>query len=171
MYLVWQIHTVFITKRKFLSEAGQLETVGNGFQDLNNKLLEKALIDYLENILQQQVPFSPPFFLHCIFTRDERERARERALYCDVVQEEPVTSLFRERERSSSRKRGYGPERLNFDNKELAKLFLEELQDGSSYNLGDLDDEAYMDARQMLYDRYRGDRGNRIYELVIDMNS
>ena len=170
MYLVWQIHTVFITKRKFLSEAGQLETVGNGFQDLNNKLLEKALIDYLENILQQQVPFPLPF--SCIvFSQETRERERERALYCDVVQEEPVTSLFRERERSSSRKRGYGPERLNFDNKELAKLFLEELQDGSSYNLGDLDDEAYMDARQMLYDRYRGDRGNRIYELVIDMNS
>ena len=78
--------------------------------------------------------------------------------------------MFRERERSSSHKRGYGADRLNFDNKELAKLFLEELQDGSSYNLGDLDDEAYMDARQMLYDRYKGDRGNRIYELVINMN-
>lgn len=36
-----------------LSETGQLETVGNGFQDLNNKLLERALIDYLESIPQE----------------------------------------------------------------------------------------------------------------------
>lgn len=86
------------------------------------------------------------------------------------IQEQPVTSLFRERERGSNRKRGYGPERSNIDNKELAKLFLEELQDGSPYNLGDTDDEGYMDSRQMLYDRYRGDRGNKIYELAIDMN-
>nr|XP_033189571.1 stress response protein NST1 [Bombus vancouverensis nearcticus] len=114
------------------NETGQLETVGNGFQDLNNKLLERALIDYLENVPQQQ--------------------------------EQPVTSLFRERERGSNRKRGYGSERSNIDNKELAKLFLEELQDGSPYNLGDADDEGYMDSRQMLYDRYRGDRGNKIYE-------
>lgn len=85
------------------------------------------------------------------------------------VQEEQVPSLFRERERSSSRKRDFNPDRLNVDNKELTKLLLEELQDGSSpYNLGDLDDEGYVDVRQMLYDRYRGDRGNKIlYELAI----
>lgn len=46
-------------------------------------------------------------------------------------------------------------------------MLLEELQDGSPYNLADLDDEGYVDVRQMLYDRYRGDRGNKIYELVI----
>ncbi|KOC62281.1 hypothetical protein WH47_04039 [Habropoda laboriosa] len=112
------------------NENGQLETVGNGFQDLNNKLLERALINYLQNIPQQ---------------------------------EEPVTSLFRERERSSSRKRGSGSERLNVDNKELAKFFLEELQDGS-YNVGDVENEGYMDGRQMLYDRYRGDRTNKPHE-------
>ncbi|XP_076671181.1 uncharacterized protein LOC143370235 isoform X2 [Andrena cerasifolii] len=114
------------------NETGQLETVGNGFQDLNKKLLERALIEYLESI--QQV-------------------------------EEPVTSLFRERERSSSRKRGANSERASVDNKDLAKLFLEELQDRSPYTLGDADDEGYMDARQVLYDRYRGDRGNnKLYE-------
>ncbi|XP_043798165.1 uncharacterized protein LOC122717810 isoform X1 [Apis laboriosa] len=112
------------------SETGQLETVGNGFQ-LNNKLLERALIDYLESIPQQ---------------------------------EEQVPSLFRERERSSSRKRDFNSDRLNIDNKELTKLLLEELQDGSPYNLADLDDEGYVDVRQMLYDRYRGDRGNKIYD-------
>lgn len=85
----------------------------------------------------------------------------------DNVQEEQVPSLFRERERSSSRKRDFNSDRLNVDNKELTKLLLEELQDGSPYNLGDLDDEGYVDVRQMLYDRYRGDRGNKIYELVI----
>ncbi|XP_017760953.1 PREDICTED: uncharacterized protein LOC108551328 [Eufriesea mexicana] len=113
------------------NEIGQLETVGNGFQDLNNKLLERALIDYLENIPQQ---------------------------------EEPVTSLFRERERNSGHKRDFGSEQLNIDNKDLTKLFSEESPDGSSYNLGDAEDEGYMDARQILYDRYRGEQGNKIYE-------
>lgn len=76
-----------------------------------------------------------------------------------------MTSLFRERERSSSRKRGANSERANVDNKDLAKLFLEELQDRSPYTLGDADDEGYMDGRQVLYDRYRGDRGNnKLYE-------
>lgn len=41
----------------FSPETGQLETVGNGFQ-LNNKLLERALIDYLESIPQQVFVFS-----------------------------------------------------------------------------------------------------------------
>nr|XP_034193355.1 uncharacterized protein LOC117610271 [Osmia lignaria]XP_034193357.1 uncharacterized protein LOC117610271 [Osmia lignaria]XP_034193358.1 uncharacterized protein LOC117610271 [Osmia lignaria]XP_034193359.1 uncharacterized protein LOC117610271 [Osmia lignaria]XP_034193360.1 uncharacterized protein LOC117610271 [Osmia lignaria]XP_034193361.1 uncharacterized protein LOC117610271 [Osmia lignaria]XP_034193362.1 uncharacterized protein LOC117610271 [Osmia lignaria]XP_034193363.1 uncharacterized p len=116
------------------SDGGQLETVGNGFQDLNNKLLERALIDYLENIPQQ---------------------------------EEPITSSFRERERTSNRKRG--SDRLNVDNKELVKLFLEELQDGTSYNL-DTGDEGYMDVHQMQYDRYRGDRGNKLYENSAPMS-
>lgn len=28
---------------------GQLETIGGGFQNLNNKRLERALIDYLDS--------------------------------------------------------------------------------------------------------------------------
>ncbi|CAK9828597.1 hypothetical protein ANTRET_LOCUS6098 [Anthophora retusa] len=119
------------------NDNGQLETVGNGFQDLNNKLLERALIDYLENIPQQ---------------------------------EEPVTSLFRERERSSSRKRGSGSDRLNVDNKDLAKLFVEALQDRLPPNLGDVEDDGYVDDRQMLYDRYRGDRTNKPYENTGQMS-
>ncbi|XP_053999241.1 LOW QUALITY PROTEIN: uncharacterized protein LOC128887411 [Hylaeus anthracinus] len=120
------------------NEAGQLETVGNGFQDLNNKLLERALTDYLESVPEQ---------------------------------EEPVSS-FRERERSSSRKRGSSSERQNIDQKELAKLFVEKLQDRSPYGLGDMDDEMYTDARQMLYDRYRADRdnNNKLYESVGPMS-
>ncbi|XP_076243192.1 uncharacterized protein LOC143184674 isoform X2 [Calliopsis andreniformis] len=102
------------------NESGQLETVGNGFQDLNNKLLERALINYLESIPQE---------------------------------EEPVTSLFRERERGSNRKRG--AERLynwqHINNIPFAKL-LQLVQEGTPYNLGDTDDETYMDARQMLYE-------------------
>lgn len=78
------------------------------------------------------------------------------------IQEEPVSSLFRERERSSSHKRGTAG--LNIDNEELVKLILDKLQDGSPYNLGTTDDEGYMDPRQMIYDRYRADRTNKLYE-------
>lgn len=35
------------------SDNGQLETVGDGFQSLNNKLLERALLDYLENLPEE----------------------------------------------------------------------------------------------------------------------
>lgn len=34
-----------------ISGNGQLETVGGGLQDLDNKLLQRALIDYLEEEL------------------------------------------------------------------------------------------------------------------------
>lgn len=155
-------------RRIFFPETGQLETVGNGFQ-LNNKLLERALIDYLESIPQQVFVFSLSslfFFFSLFFSILFSTRTYIFEPF-DNVQEEQVPSLFRERERSSSRKRDFNSDRLNVDNKELTKLLLEELQDGSPYNLGDLDDEGYVDVRQMLYDRYRGDRGNKIYELVI----
>jgi len=32
---------------------GQLETVGEGLQGMNNQLLEKALLDYLETLPEQ----------------------------------------------------------------------------------------------------------------------
>lgn len=50
----------------FFPETGQLETVGNGFQ-LNNKLLERALIDYLENIPQQVFVFSSSLLFFFFF--------------------------------------------------------------------------------------------------------
>ncbi|XP_076757892.1 uncharacterized protein LOC143427546 [Xylocopa sonorina] len=115
------------------NETGQLETVGSGFQDVNNRLLERAMLDYLEDTMP--------------------------------LREEPVTSLFRERERSSSRKRGSGSERLNIDNKELAKLFIEELQDGSPYNIEDGDEDRYKESRQTLYDPYTGNRGGNKLNL------
>lgn len=51
----------------FFPETGQLETVGNGFQ-LNNKLLERALIDYLENIPQQVFVFSSSLLFFFFFS-------------------------------------------------------------------------------------------------------
>lgn len=104
------------------NENGQLETVGDGYQGLSNKLLERALIDYLKSVSEQ----------------DEM--------------------LFRELERSSSRKRGNNGDRMNTDNKEFAKLYLEELQDrqdGAPYGPGEIDDEDYLDIVQTLYDQYR----------------
>ncbi|XP_036142895.1 uncharacterized protein LOC105829650 isoform X2 [Monomorium pharaonis] len=118
---------------------GQLETVGEGLQGLNNKLLERALLDYLETLPEQ---------------------------------EEPVASIFRERERSGSRKRGgAGDARLNLDDKDLTKLFVEELQDGSPYGpLVEVDDDDYLTALQSLYDRYRAGRGNKVYETAGPMS-
>nr|QTE34469.1 pacifastin [Cataglyphis nodus] len=117
---------------------GQLETAGEGLQGLNNKLFERALLDYLENLPEQ---------------------------------EEPVASIFRERERSGSRKRGGADDRLNLDDKDLARLFLEELQDGSPYgSLDDMDDDEYLTALQTLYDRYRAGRGNKVYETAGPMS-
>lgn len=86
----------------------------------------------------------------------------------NCLQEEPVASIFRERERSGSRKRGGAigaGDRLNLDDKDLAKLFVDELQDGSSYGpLVEVDDDDYLTALQSLYDRYRAGRGNKVYE-------
>lgn len=112
------------------NENGQLEMVGDGYQGVNNKLLEKSVIDYLENAQEQ----------------------------------ERVPSIFRERERSSSRKRGNGNiENTNIDGRELAKLFLEELQDDSPpYSQIEVE-ENYMDGP--IYDRYRNNQGNnKIYD-------
>jgi len=89
----------------------------------------------------------------------------------NCLQEEPVASIFRERElqRSSSHKRGGTGDRLNLDDKNLARLVVEELQDGSPYPdhsrlLQEMDDDDYLTALQTLYDRYRAGRGNKIYE-------
>jgi len=92
----------------------------------------------------------------------------------NCLQEEPVASIFRERElqRSSSHKRGGGAgDRSNLDDKNLARLFVEELQDGSPYPdhsrlLQEMDDDDYLTTLQTLYDRYRAGRGNKIYEWV-----
>lgn len=83
------------------------------------------------------------------------------------MQEEPVASNFRERERGGSRKRGGAGNRSNLDDKDLARLFVEELQDGSPYGpLDEMDDNEYLAALQTLYDRYRAGRGNKVYEWV-----
>ncbi|XP_032678309.1 uncharacterized protein LOC116847426 [Odontomachus brunneus] len=119
---------------------GQLETVGDGFQGLHDKLLERALLDYLENMPEQ---------------------------------EEPVASIFRERERSSSRKRGGTGDRMNIDNKDLAKLIglLGEPLDGSPYGPNEMEDgDDYLTALQTLYDRYRAGRGNKVYETAGPMS-
>lgn len=89
----------------------------------------------------------------------------------DCLQEEPVASIFRERERSGSRKRGGASERMNLDDKDPTKLFVEELQDGSPYGaLVEVDDDDYLTALQSLYDRYRAGRGNKVYEWVRSFN-
>ncbi|XP_071650442.1 uncharacterized protein [Temnothorax longispinosus] len=120
------------------SDNGQLETVGEGLQGLNNKLLERALLDYLETLPEQ---------------------------------EEPVqASIFRERERSGSRKRGGASDRLNLDNEDLTRLFMEELQDGFPYGaLVEVDDD-YLTALQSIYDSYRAGRGNKVYETAGPMS-
>lgn len=82
------------------------------------------------------------------------------------LQEEPVVSIFRERERSSSHKRGGLGDRLNNNNNnnnDFAKLLGDEMQNGP---LEELDDNDYLSILQMLYDRYRSGRGNKIYEYV-----
>lgn len=74
-----------------------------------------------------------------------------------------MASIFRERERSGSRKRSGSGERLNLD--EGLKLFVDELQDGSPYDqLMEVDDNDYLSALQSLFDRYRAGRGNKVYE-------
>lgn len=82
------------------------------------------------------------------------------------LQEEPVASIFRERERSSSRKRGgITGDRINIDNKDLAKLILGEPLDGSPYGFNEMEDgDDYLTTLQTLYDRYRAGRGNKVYE-------
>ncbi|EZA62754.1 hypothetical protein X777_07570 [Ooceraea biroi] len=130
---------------EFLNEDnGQPETMGEDIQGLNNKLFERALHDYLEDLPQQ---------------------------------EEPVASIFRERElqRSSSRKRGGAGDRSNLDDKDLARLFVEELQDSNPYSdrsrlLEEMDDDDYLTALQTLYDRYRAGRGNKVYETAGPMS-
>lgn len=87
------------------NENGQLETVGNGCQGMNNKLLERAIIDYNEDIPEQV---------------------------------EQVQSPFRERQRSSSRKRGGGSEHLAPDNK-----------------VPHMNDEEYLNTLLTVYDKYR----------------
>lgn len=122
------------------SDNGQLETVGEGLQGMNNKLLEKALLDYLETLPEQ---------------------------------EEPVASIFRERERSGSRKRGGAGERLGLDDKDLKLFVEEELQDSSPYGppLVEVeDDDDYITTLQSLYDRNRAGRGNKVYETAGPMS-
>nr|XP_033334906.1 uncharacterized protein LOC117225445 isoform X4 [Megalopta genalis] len=107
-------------------------------------------------------------------TTDLNDKTRKKVLvdYLNGVlqQEEPVTSLFRERERGVSRKRTGGSDRINIDNKQLAKLLLEE-EDESPYNVeeedenrdgngnrnrdGDEPGRMNTNVLQALYDRYR----------------
>nr|XP_050862762.1 uncharacterized protein LOC127069622 [Vespula vulgaris]XP_050862764.1 uncharacterized protein LOC127069622 [Vespula vulgaris] len=109
------------------NENGQLEMVGDGFQGVNNKLLEKSVIDYLENAQEQ----------------------------------ERIPSLFRERERNSNHKRGSVTENTNIDGRELAKLFLEELQDDYPYAQTETE-ENYLDTP--IYEKYRTNQENKFYE-------
>ncbi|XP_015522489.2 uncharacterized protein LOC107226248 isoform X1 [Neodiprion lecontei] len=105
-------------------ENGQLETIGEGVQktlpnahwadekpkeNLNTKLFDKMLLDYLGS---------------------------------EAGQGEPVPSAFRERDRSGSQKRGGNNARPSIDDKQLAKLFLEELQDEPSADSAEVDDEV-----------------------------
>lgn len=55
---------------EFLPDNGQLETVGEGLQGINNKLLERALLDYLETLPEQEEPVASSF--------RERERSGSR---------------------------------------------------------------------------------------------
>ncbi|KAF7385539.1 hypothetical protein HZH68_013969 [Vespula germanica] len=109
------------------NENGQLEMVGDGFQGVNNKLLEKSVIDYLENAQEQ----------------------------------ERIPSLFRERERNSNHKRGSVTENTNIDGRELAKLFLEELQNDYPYAQTE-NEENYLDTP--IYEKYRTNQENKFYE-------
>ncbi|XP_043480540.1 uncharacterized protein LOC122510157 [Leptopilina heterotoma] len=87
-------------------ENGQIESMGDGYRNLNEKILERALEDYVKT---------------------------------EAAQEEAVPSLFRERERSASIKRGIRNDQPTADD-ELARLFLDELeygpysQDENEYN-------------------------------------
>lgn len=75
-----------------------------------------------------------------------------------------MASIFRERERSSSRKRAGSGDRMNIDNKILAKMILGEPLDGSPYGSEMEDGDNYLTALQTFYDRYRAGRGNKVYE-------
>lgn len=76
-----------------------------------------------------------------------------------------MASIFRERERSSNRKRSGTGDRMNIDNKDLAKLILGEPLDGSSYGANEMEEgDDYLTALQTLYDRYTAGRGNKVYE-------
>lgn len=161
------------------SDNGQLETVGDGFQGLHDKLLERALLDYLENI-PEQVSSSKEIYITWLFwllnsvigfpilrmtlqleSWKIQVLTEPHGVWC-CLQEEPVASIFRERERSTSRKRGGTGDRMNID---LAQLIMSETLDGSPYDPNEMEDgDNYLTALQTLYDRYRAGRGNKVYE-------
>ncbi|XP_003426569.1 uncharacterized protein LOC100679629 isoform X2 [Nasonia vitripennis] len=100
---------------------GQLETIGDGYQHLNNKQFNRALMDYLQ------------------YTND---------------QEAPTQSMFRERERSGSHKRGGNSGTGRISDKDLARMLLEDINNDFLEDQGQLDDEDYQRTLEMIYDKY-----------------
>ncbi|XP_011302825.1 uncharacterized protein [Fopius arisanus] len=93
----------------------------------------------------------------------------ERALM-DYLEMTPIQrdtgSSFRERERIGTRKRTMSPDHATGSNRELARLFLDELQNSSPYG-EDPEDAEYLpiEALQSLYDRYRLEQNNKYDKL------
>ncbi|XP_063993160.1 uncharacterized protein LOC135170910 [Diachasmimorpha longicaudata] len=96
------------------------------------------------------------------FNNKRLERALMDYLETAPIQRETGSSLFRERERTGARKRTPNSDYLNGNDRELARLFLEELQNSPPYG-EDPEDPEYLpiEALQSLYDRYRMEQNNK----------
>ncbi|XP_015110541.1 uncharacterized protein LOC107036844 [Diachasma alloeum] len=82
-----------------------------------------------------------------------------------IQRETGTSSLFRERERNGARKRTMNPDHFNgHDDRELARLFLDELQNSPPYGEEPEDTPEYLpiEALQSLYDRYRLEGNNKL---------
>ncbi|XP_014608851.1 PREDICTED: uncharacterized protein LOC106789278 [Polistes canadensis] len=114
-------------KLEFLpNENGQLEMVDDEFQGINDKMLEKSILNYLMNAQEQErVP----------------------------------SSLFRERERSSSHKRANVNDDIDFH--ERANFILEQLRNSDPSALKELE-ENYLDVP--ISEKYGMNQGKKIYE-------
>lgn len=77
-----------------------------------------------------------------------------------------MQSVFRERERTGSQKRGGISEGGRpLSGRELAQLLLENSEDDSSEDRNQLDDEEYQRTLQQLYEKYRDQLANmNLYE-------
>lgn len=119
-------------------ENGQLETIGDGFQ----KTLPTG--HWAEE--KPEANLNTKLF----------DRMLLEYLGSESNQGDAAPSAFRERERSGSQKRGGNGARANVDDKQLAKLFLEELEDAPSPNQ-EVDDDEDLDNFRIWYDKHRGE--------------
>uniref|UniRef100_A0ABD2WCE1 Uncharacterized protein n=1 Tax=Trichogramma kaykai TaxID=54128 RepID=A0ABD2WCE1_9HYME len=122
---------------EFIPVEGQLETIGDGYQHLNNKQLNKALMDYLKS------------------SSHSGSSVQEQ-----LQPGEPIKSLFRERtasqKRASKSSTSSNRDLSDASRAELAKLLEEfDTRRDDSASAAQLQDEEYRRTLNLLMDKYR----------------